>query len=220
MCKKTLSVCALLLLSMTLSYAGVMKEVKPLPVLIPFVAAEGLYSWPEVDGFHIGVIGVGKFVSKKDESGWGGRMAVGAIHPLTKLWAGSAEVGWAYYGYVDLNPAFEAGEFTQVQVTATGKAFDVNMDQYGFDVLAGILYMQPKYNLFFKAGALAQNLRLTVLVDPTELAGDNRTAGLAKRLPGTYKLATTLVNVLPEIKVGGEYYINKNWILVHFWTHL
>ncbi len=219
MYKKTLSACALLLSGMTAAYAGTMGEVDPLPVLIPFVAGEGLYSWPEVDGFNLEVLRVGTFTSQVDKSGWGGRLAVGAIHPFTETWAGSAEVGWGYYGSINMDPGFQLAPNSAAQITATGKAFKIDMEQYGFDVLAGVFYMKPKYDLFFKAGALVQNLRLNIKADPTQLAGDNQAAGLSRRLPGQYKLATTMVNALPELKVGGMYHINKDWLVSLSWMH-
>ncbi len=219
MYKKTLSACALLLSSVTASYAGTMGEVEPLPVLTPFISGEGLYSWPQVGGFDFNVIGIGRFVSSNDENGWGGRIALGAIHPMTEKWAASGEIGWGYYGSVDLLPSFRPFPNSQAQVTATGKALDVKMDQYGFDVLAGLLYTQPKYDLFIKLGALIQNLRVTIKTDPTQISGDNSQAGLAVRLPGQYKLATTLVNALPELKLGGGYHINKDWLVNLSWMH-
>ncbi|MCH9756527.1 MAG: hypothetical protein K0U37_04985 [Gammaproteobacteria bacterium] len=217
MSKKVLSACALFLAGASASYAGPMGDVKkPLPLFIPFAAAEAMYTWPDVAGFNIGVVGIGTAHSSNDNQGWGGRGAVGALHPMTERWAGSAEVGWGYYGSVNMKPQVSLAP--GVQVTHVGTGFNMKAEQYGFDVLAGIHYMQPKYDLFFKAGALIQNLRVRLAADPTILF-QNNTQGLAEAFPGTYQLGTTIVNALPEIKLGGGYHINKEWLATVSWMH-
>ncbi|MDF1646556.1 MAG: hypothetical protein P1U61_06225 [Legionellaceae bacterium] len=216
MTKKAFSACALLVASTTAAYAGTMGDTKPLPLLIPFFAGEGMYTWPDIDGFRIGVDNVGTFTSKQDKQGWGGRLAAGAIHPLTETWAGSAEIGWGYYGSVDMNPSIALNPNTTVTVNTN--AFKVKMDQYGFDILAGLFYTQPQYDLFFKVGALIQNLRVKASLSPDGLGG-NGTSGISARLGGNYTASTILVNALPELKLGGGYHINQNWLATLSWMH-
>lgn len=216
MIKKFLVGFALSLLGLTPAFAGTMGEVKTLPVLIPFFSGEGLYAWPDVEGFHIQVNNVGTFDSIRNNQGWGGRLAVGALHPLTQTVAGSAEVGWGYYGEVDMTPKLTLDSGLQVQPTR--RSINSAIEQFGFDVLAGLVYSRPQYDLFFKVGALIQNLRFKASVNPQELAA-NSTSTIARRLNGTYSFATTLVNALPELKLGGGYYLNEDWLVTVAWMH-
>ncbi len=216
---KIFPACALLL-GMTSSYAGTMGEAEPLPVLIPFISGEALYAWPDIDGFYVNVFTDGahtaSFRSNKDKQGWGGRVAVGALHPFSETWAGSAEMGWGYYGAVNMKPSIRVAP--SVNVNVNSNAFRVNIDQYGFDMLAGVFYMQPKYDLFFKAGALMQNLRSKVSANPQRL-GALPDSGLGRRFPGMYTLSTMVTNTLPEVKLGGHYFVNKNWLATASWMH-
>jgi hypothetical protein len=216
MIKKLISACVLSCCSFVTAYAGTMGEVKPLPVLIPFVAGEGMYTWPDVDGFHINILNVGTFDSVKDENGWGGRLAAGVIHPLTEVFSGSAEVGWGYYGSVDMHPRITLNSGVRVQPTAN--SFNVNINQYGFDVLAGLLYTRPNYDLFVKVGALIQNLRFKAVINPTGMTSGVASA-FATRLNGTYGMHMTLVNALPELKLGGAYHLSDNWLATLAWMH-
>ncbi|MDF1677444.1 MAG: hypothetical protein P1U32_01975 [Legionellaceae bacterium] len=216
---KIFPACALFL-GMASAYAGTMGAAEPMPVLIPFVSGEALYAWPQIDGFYVNVVQdstpLATFTSNKNKDGWGGRIAVGAIHPFSETWGGSAEMGWGYYGSVDMKPRVQQNPSVSVNVNTN--AFKVNVDQYGFDVLAGIFYMQPKYDLFFKAGALMQNFRAKISANPQAL-GASPTSALGGRLPGTYTLSTMITNTLPEIKLGGHYFVNKNWLATASWMH-
>jgi hypothetical protein len=216
MIKKLLSAFTLSCCSLATVYAGTMGEVKPLPVLIPFVAGEGMYTWPDVDGFHINILNLGTFDSVKDENGWGGRLAAGMIHPLTESFAGSAEVGWGYYGSVDMHPKITLN--SGVAVMPTSNSFKVNINQYGFDILAGLLYTKPSYDLFIKVGALIQNLRFKAAVNPIAMTANVPNA-LATRLNGTYAMHLTLVNALPELKLGGAYHLSEDWLVTLAWMH-
>lgn len=217
MLEKLLPVLALSTCGATTAYAGGMGDFQPLPMLIPFVAGEGMYTWPDIEGFNINVVNVGSFTSSQNQQGWGGRFAAGAIHPLNESFAGSAEVGWGYYGSTDINPQITLNT-ANVTVTPTSNAFKLKLNEYGFDVLAGLLYTQPDYDLFFKVGALIQNLRMKVETTPSQLTGST-TGSLATRFSGTYSITETLANVLPEIKLGGAYHISDDWLATLSWMH-
>lgn len=215
--KKILSCITLIFFSMTSAYAGTMGEEKPLPVLIPFFDGEVMYTSPQIEGFFMQVNGVGTFRGNEDRQGWGGRLAVGALHPFTERWAGSAEFGWGYYGGVDVTPQLTLNN-SGLQVTPTGNALNFKLDQYGVDLLAGVFYTQPRYDLFFKVGALVQNLRFTAKVTPNQLFANN-TSTITQRLNGTYTTAATIANVLPALRLGGGYHLSDNWLFTVSWFH-
>ncbi len=223
--KSILFITALSLFAVATANAGPMGEPKkPLPILIPFLAGQGMYTWPQGNaGLDVSVPSVGDFNATTEKLGWGGRIAAGAIHPMSEKWAGSAEVGWGYYGSfesrpsVTLNSNASASVRARVSATQVGGALRTYSTLYGFDILAGLLYTQPKYDLFFKAGGLVQNFRTRIFVNPTGLIG--RSIGTVNRFPGTYALDANIVNVLPEIKLGGGYHTAKNWLVTASWMH-
>lgn len=224
MLKKALSTCALLLSSVTLSHAGTMGDMVTQPTLIPFMAGEALYAWPDVGRFVINVTNRGTYTDVADKDGWGGRFALGAIHPFNETWGGSAEIGWGYYGQIDMIAAARLLPGVSASPNTDTDAFYAHLNQYGFDVVAGLIYMQPKYDLFIKAGALIQNLRGTLKVNPVALSGaaetaETATSGIAYRFPGSYKLGLTMVNALPELRLGGGYHLRDNWLLTASWMH-
>ncbi|MDX2346285.1 MAG: hypothetical protein QNK11_05395 [Legionella sp.] len=220
------SLTALLCASFTTAYAGPMgKPKEPLPVLIPFLAGEGMYTWPQGNaGLDVSVPGIGDFNATTNKVGWGGRIAAGALHPLSEKWAGSAEVGWGYYGSFSSVPSvtFASGTSSAARARVTASSLGNSLNSYstlyGFDILAGLYYLRPKYDLFFKAGALVQNFRTKIFINPTGLIG--HTLGQSvNRFPGTYQLNANIVNVLPEIKLGGGYHVKKNWLVTAAWMH-
>lgn len=214
---KKLLISAMMLLSVSASFAGTMGVIKPLPVLIPFVDAEASYTSPDVEGFSAQVNGVGSFVGQQNRQGWGGRIAGGALHPFTERWAGSAELGFGYYGSVKMDPAITITG-TNLSVTPTGDSMNMKFNQYGTDILVGLFYTQPKYDLFFKVGALVQNLRATVTMTPNQMFGDNQSS-LSQRLNGTYTTKVTLANALPALRLGGGYHLNEDWMVMVSWFH-
>ena len=156
----------------TWSYAGGMGPVKskqslPLPLLVPFLAGEGMYTWPDVAGYNVNILNINSsgeqdatITSTENNKGWGGRLAAGLMHPFSQRFSGSAELGWGYYGQMDLDPRITVT--SGVQVIPTGSSMRMKLNQYGLDLLAGVVYNQPKYDLFFKVGGLVQNLRLNI----------------------------------------------------------
>ncbi len=229
--QRILSITALLLLGMTAAYAGPMGEPKkPLSVLTPFLAGEFMYTWPQVEGgLNVSVPTVGTFGSSVDKTGWGGRVAAGALHAVTEKWTASAEMGWGYYGSFNIKPALKyvngdrtrtGGATVDITAESAGNALRTYALQYGVDVLAGLYYTRPKYDLFFKAGALVQNLRTHVRLNPTGLFGASTdTNNTTNRFPGTYQLRLNIVNVLPAIRLGGGYHVKENWLITASWMH-
>ena len=104
-----------------------------------------------------------------------------------------------------------------ITIQPDSSIFSAKLGLYGFDVVAGVFYTQPQYELFFKAGALIQNLRLKVSADPQNIAASN--TAIAARLNGVYSLNTTVVNALPEIRLGGNYHLYQHWLLTASWVH-
>lgn len=203
-------------------HAGGMGPVKKsLPVLVPFLAAEAMYTWPDIGGYQVNINNIDTagnsaiIRSQNDVQGWGGRFAAGAMHPFSERFSGSAELGYGYYGKVDANPVVT----TQgVNVTPSGNSLKMTIHQYGMDALVGVVYNQPKYDLFFKVGGLVQNLKLKTDINPTDLSG-GRTNSITSRLNGQYSLNQTMVNVLPELRLGGGYFFTKNWLATVSWMH-
>src|SRR3990167_11395920 len=105
--QRILSLTALLILGISSVYAGPMgTPKKTLPILVPYMDGEVMYTWPQVNGgLNITVPDYGTFSSTVDKIGWGGRVAAGALHPVTEKWAAAAEVGWGYYGSFDVQPS-------------------------------------------------------------------------------------------------------------------
>ena len=207
----------------TLVHAGGMGPVKkPLPVLVPFLAGEAMYTWPDIAGYNVRILNVDSagndavITSKNTNDGWGGRFAAGAMHPFSERFAGSAELGYGYYGKVDANPIVTVS--SGVRVIPAGTSMKMVIHQYGMDVLAGVVYNQPKYDLFFKVGGLVQNLKLKTDFNPTVLSG-GRVNSITQRLNGQYSLNQTLVNVLPMLRLGGGYHVTKNWLATVSWMH-
>lgn len=219
----------------TLVHAGGMGAAKkaapqPTPFFIPFLAGEGMYTWPQVDGYSINLLNANvqgqtqniNVSSNNENQGWGGRLAGGFLHPMSgrmHSFLGSLEAGWGYYGSMDLNPVATTGNGTRVSISTTDAG--MSMKQYGVDLLAGLVYDQPQYDVFFKVGALIQNLKLNVNVNPQGL---ERTAGaapgrIASVLNGGYAVNPTVVNVLPMLRLGGGYHISKNWLATASWMH-
>jgi len=218
----------------TLVHAGGMGPVKKtMPVLIPFVAGEGMYTWPAgIEGYHFNIrnyeTSTGRqdatFDSDDQNKGWGGRFAAGALHPMAEnlskyapgRFSGSLEMGWGYYGRVDMEPRVTVA--SGAQIIPPAGAINLSLNQYGLDLLAGLVYDQPKYDLFFKVGGLVQNLKLKTNFNPRALTAGQAQAVIS-RFNGEYALNTSFVNVLPELRLGGGYRFYKNWLFTASWMH-
>ena len=159
----------------------------------PFISGEAAATWNDIHSSTI--FGHAPSISRQY---WGGRGAVGLVRQYSPQWSFSGEAGWGYYGNVSSN---QAGTSTDGRVSSSS---NINSDLYGFDILAGVLYRINQYDLFLKAGAMAENRYYNGLVTTTIT-----TSGVSGT--NTLNLTNTQTNVYPEIKVGGIYHVNNNW---------
>ena len=198
-------------------YAGAMGPVsaESSPAFVPFISGEGTFTWPDIKGYTINVTNLAMIKSKQQTQGWGGRLAVGALHPMTERFALSGEMGWGYYGHTNLEPRFNT---SGVQVIPPAGTVGFAMDQYGFDILAGILYTQSKYDLFFKAGALFADLRTNAGMNPHSMLRGNG-PGNVFTPNAVLALDVNIPQVMPEIKLGGAYHVNEHWMVNASWMH-
>lgn len=195
--------------------AGGMGAVQASSLITPFMTGEASYTWSSIDGYNINVQEVGLFTSNKNTQGWGGRIGAGLLDKLSDRFSASAEMGWGYYGRVQLNPALIIPQGVTVIPSVNTNHF--NIDQYGLDLLAGILYTRPKYDLFFKAGALFENLRVDAGMNFSELVVGN--AALSSQFNGLEDFRFNLPQVLPEIKLGGGYHVTERTLVTLAWMH-
>ncbi len=175
-------------------HAGDMGPVETRPRFMPFISGEAAYTSPQINGYNItgGTQFVNSTTSTRD---WGGRFAAGGIYTLSNRIAIGAEMGWAYLFHASLVP-----EATRISGSST---YLLTLDEYGIDILPGLYYTQPKYDLFFKAGVLFVNLHTNASLSPD----------------GTTQLNTSIPGAMAEIKLGGEYHLTKNWMATASWMH-
>ena len=186
------------------------------PAYVPFVSGEASYTWPKIGQFSGNEKGLRNITSVADTKGWGGRVAVGLLHAMTERFSYSGEMGWGYYGNTTITPRFHAT--SGLLVSAPRRALSLGIDEYGFDLLAGILYTQPKYDLFFKAGALLMNTNARVSVDFHDILQNSSRAN--NFVEGAQiKREAYMPAVLPEIKLGGAYHLNQHWSANVAWMH-
>lgn len=203
-------------LTTTALHAGGMGAVaSSKPLITPFMGAEAVYTWSGIDGYNINVINQGLFTNEKVNQGWGGRISAGLLDKISDRFSASAEMGWAYYGRVILKPKFIVS--SGVSVAPTSDTLQFNMDQYGLDLLAGVVYTQPKYDLFFKAGALFENLRVKANLNMNQIFAANPT--LVFQWNGPTALRLNFPQVMPEIKLGGAYHITDTTLATVSWMH-
>jgi len=173
----------------SLVHAGGMGEQSGL-CCTAFVALEGGYSTASFDNYNFDLVGApGSISSIKKNQNYAGRLGAGGLAMMDEQFGVTAELGWGYYGKVTLDPNnLDFGELT-IQRTLTG-----------FDALLGVAFVQPSYSLFFKAGALMQNMTTTTT------ATDNFAI-----VADTISIKTNQTAALPEIKLGGSYNFDNNW---------
>ena len=181
------------------NYASKMGPVLMDQDLRPFVSAEGLFSWPQIHGYTVTLpapdTNTGQSVIHN--RGWGARVAAGLLYAKTERFAYSGEIGWGYYGHTQMPITF-ASPLTATQIADGIGNTTGSLDRWGFDALIGLYYTQPKYDLYAKAGALFQNLRVSLANLPINASG------------GSMTINSTDPGVLPEIKLGGAYHITNN----------
>lgn len=194
--------------------AGSIGPVTTPPSLLGFVSAEGGYTWNKVNGIDVDVFNgddsLFSLSTNQKNQGGTARLAVGMLHPINDVLFLSGEIGWGYYGsttsHFDVNGA--------VLENFPGNIDGVSLKNtlWGFDVLAGVVYNQPMYDLFFKAGGLMQNSQIKLS------SGDfsDLTGGF---LAGNAVVKVNNTEALPVIKLGASYHVWENLSVFAAWTH-
>lgn len=200
--KSTVSLGLLTILLSSGVNAGTMGPVQSPSLVKAFVGAEGGYTWTQLDGFNLNIIDTLRLSSTEDKNGWSGRVYTGLMHELSDTVAVTGEIGYGYYGRTKFNPVLSG---PQAQNPALLNGLSLKSSQDGFDVLAGIMYTQPSYDLFLKAGAIVQNSRLSI--------SSSLPAG------GSLSYKANQTEALPEIKLGGSYHLTEQLALTGAWTH-
>jgi hypothetical protein len=198
-------------------YAGGMGDVEANKAeFVPFLLGEASYTWPQIGQFNINFTNLADTSTVNKIQGWGGRFAAGLMHAMSDRFAYSAEMGWGYYGHSSTTPIVKTT--TGATVTLPNSSMSLNLDQYGFDLLGGIFYTKPKYDLFFKAGALAQNLGVHMIFNPHEMLRGSSRADMF--VPGSeFVIKRSSPEIMPEIKIGGTYHLNDHWLVDVAWMH-
>lgn len=210
--------CAFALLGMSCSYAGTMGPIVTPSILMGYVSGEGGYTWNKVKGINASftgsVVGIGSTIfglsTNQNNQGGTGRLAVGMIHPINDLLFLSGEVGWGYYG--ETTSHFNiSGVPNAAAINSTISGINLKNTLWGFDVLAGIVYNKPQYDLFFKAGALMENSQLKF--------STGNLSNISSAVTGSAVIKNNQTEALPVIKVGASYHIWENLAVFAAWTH-
>lgn len=209
--KKNLIIMACAILFSTAVYAG--NNCRPIgfsPCQLYFVELESGYSWNTLKDIDINIIGAEDVHASASKNGWSGRIALGLGKQVCAPFYITSEIGWGYYGDSillikatgPLVGAPGAPDFNGIRLKST---------QDGFDILAGVLYNQPCYELFLKAGALIQNSQLDLDADISAVTTGN--------MQGNVSIGLNQTQVLPEVKIGGVYHVNCNLGVLVDWTY-
>lgn len=184
---KKIICCTLGVFALSQAYAGNMGVVSPtaLPNSIPFIAAEGSYTWEQTNS-----ITFNNNTGNRTTQPWGGRLSAGIVHPFSDSLGFSAEIGGGYYGSLDVN--FKASEIK------TYRTIDA------YDILVGAIYSYHQFDLLGKIGFMAQNYNVKVTQDYSKTIPGGLFSGVSTR-------SQSYTKVLPELKVGGIYNFNANW---------
>lgn len=200
------------------AYAGVMGPVAMTPTLYTFVGAEGGYTWNDIDGitFNSQDSGGDDFfengTTSSKNSGGSARLYAGLMRLIYSDWLYfSGEVSWGYYGKTTLTLNFTTNNPNSGDPNGTTLTDTFN----GFDALIGLVYNQPRYDLFLKAGALLQNSNLKGDVIVNQAPNPNNSS-YSNTLVG---VKLTLPQNLPEIKVGGAYHVNDHIAVSASYAH-
>jgi len=207
--------CAFALLGMSCSYAGTMGPMVTSP-LMGYISGEGGYAWNKIKGINASIMGGGVasailgLSTNQNNQGGTGRLAVGMIHQINTLLFLSGEVGWGYYG--ETTSRFNiSGVSNAAAINSTISGVNLKNTLWGFDVLAGVVYNQPQYDLFFKAGALMENSQLKF--------NTGNLSNISSAFTGSAVIKSNKTEALPVIKVGASYHIWDNLAVFAAWTH-
>lgn len=206
--------CAFALLGMSCSYAGTMGPIATPSTLMGFVSGEGGYTWNKVKGITLTGSGIGGAVfglnTNQNNQGGTGRLAVGVMHPINDLLFLSGEIGWGYYG--ETTSHFDlSGVSNAAAITSAINGVNLKNTLWGFDVLAGVVYNQPQYDLFFKAGALMENSQLKF--------STGNLSSISSTVTGSSVIKNNQTEALPVIKLGASYHVWENLSVFAAWTH-
>ena len=195
------------------------------PLFKPFVSGEGSYSWPRNDGVRYNLYNIASMNSSTAKNGWGGRIAAGILHPMTERFSVSAELGGGYYGNSHLDPHIYVVS-PKIEIIPPAGTAGLSMNTYGLDLLAGVVYTQPEYDLFFKAGAFFENMKANAFFDLSRLlqagAFQNNPyvmSLLPNPLPAAINTTQNVRMVLPEIKPGVAWHLADRLVVTGAWMH-
>jgi hypothetical protein len=181
----------------SLVFAGEMGEADCAPS--GFISLEGGYTWNKISGLKF-TSDLISFSSTPKNTKTSLRLAAGMIHMLDEQFALTGELGWGYYG----KSKFSFPTNTSIPVTSVPLSSEYTL--YGFDALIGTAFIQTYYSLYFKAGALIQNMQQNNTSSYTNYSAS---------FPGLYTLNEkhNSTAVLPAIKLGAAYNIDSNWAI-------
>ena len=183
-----------LFLASTITNAGDMGAATNKDTTTPFIIGEGNVSWI---AYQTDVIN--NVYSTQLNNIWGGRFGAGITRKYRGESSFTSEIGYGYYGRV-----------------RTSFPNNVNNNYYaidGLDALVGFLYSIKDIDLFFKAGAMIENKRYKGILNYDRAYSGNV-------ISGTYNYNSNLTQVLPELKTGGMYNINKNIAFSFSYMHV
>jgi len=205
--------CAALSLCCNLVFAGDMgREIEEYEAtspskIAPFVSIEGGYAWNTLKGFDLNVINVGSVLTNQKTTGWTGRAAAGLSIPTGEAISLTSEMAWGYYGRTSFPLRFVGPGVGPVALNSVSAKTTL----YGFDLLAGIYYVTPYWDVFLKGGAIVENAKFSASANLASLS--------AGRILGTSSINLIHTQVLPEIKLGGSYHFNEVFSIFAAWTH-
>lgn len=190
----------------TFIHAGTMGAAEAPAPISSFLSVEGGYTWNQIGNNRFTITGIpGDLHSKESNNGGTGRIGAGLMRRINDNIGLSGEIGYGYYGKTTSGAASALAEI----LTSIDTRADISNTITGFDALAGIAYINPEYNynLYFKVGAMIQNVNIK-----NTLHGD--IGALVSRAPAVRVIfSSTQTAALPELKVGGGYSLNSNWSL-------
>lgn len=162
-----------------------------------FFGLEGGYSKKNVDGYNFTVFPNGGTVtSQEDNNPYVFRISAGMMTPVDDQFAISGEIGWGFYGKTTLTPIFSSSLSGFFVPGALTSSYNI----YGFDALAGVVFTQPSFNVFLKAGALIEGVKVKTNAN-----------FYAFNEVDNFNSTSNSTSVLPEFKIGGTYNFNENW---------
>ena len=153
--------------------------------ILPFASIEAFPVWVAYGNVTYSQPGYASTTKRTALSG-GGRVAAGFAYPYTANIDLTAEAGWNYFG--------------QKSIKTYYNTFGNSVSLSGVDSLVGFAIKKNNFECFLKAGALFQ-------VTSYNIAYINSSTSPSYNLHWNGVIS----DILPEVKVGSTYNINKNW---------